>query len=70
MVDSSFKPWLIEINTNPCLELSCPLLRRIIPSMVENAFRLGLDPVFPPPLNYSSTYKYGIPQNALHYNRF
>ena len=39
MVDYSFNPWLIEINTNPCLELSCPLLERIIPHMVENAFR-------------------------------
>lgn len=34
MIDSNFKPWLIEINTNPCLELSCPILERLIPSMV------------------------------------
>lgn len=26
MLDWNLKPWLIEINTNPCLELSCPLL--------------------------------------------
>lgn len=26
MIDEDFKPWLIEINTNPCLELSCSLL--------------------------------------------
>lgn len=34
MIDSQFKPWLIEINTNPCLDCSCPLLNRIIPYMV------------------------------------
>jgi tubulin polyglutamylase TTLL1 len=34
MIDEDFHPWLIEINTNPCLELSCPLLGRIIPGMV------------------------------------
>ena len=34
MIDANFKPWLIEINTNPCLEMSCPVLDRIIPSMV------------------------------------
>lgn len=34
MVDSNYKPWLIEVNTNPCLELSCPILERIIPHMV------------------------------------
>lgn len=39
MLDINLRPWLIEINTNPCLELSSPLLERIIPHMVENAFR-------------------------------
>ena len=49
MIDSTWKPFLIEINTNPCLELSSPLLSKLIPSMVENALRIGLDPLFPPP---------------------
>lgn len=49
MIDEKFQTWLIEVNTNPCLELSCPLLARIIPAMVENAFRIAVDPVFPPP---------------------
>jgi len=26
MVDEDFKPWLIEVNTNPCLEMSSPVL--------------------------------------------
>jgi tubulin polyglutamylase TTLL1 len=39
MIDDTFKVWLIEVNTNPCLELSCPLLSRIIPPMVENVLR-------------------------------
>jgi tubulin monoglycylase TTLL3/8 len=39
MIDDNFKLWLIEVNTNPCLELSCPLLSRIIPSLVENVLR-------------------------------
>ena len=34
MIDKAFKPWLIEINTNPCLECACPLLNKIIPYMV------------------------------------
>ena len=49
MIDDQFRPWLIEINTNPCLELSCPLLGRIIPAMIENALRLSLDTLVPPP---------------------
>jgi tubulin monoglycylase TTLL3/8 len=26
MIDEQFKVYLIEANTNPCLEVSCPLL--------------------------------------------
>ena len=34
MIDQHLKPWLIEINTNPCLELSSPLLARLIPTVL------------------------------------
>ncbi|OMJ92771.1 hypothetical protein SteCoe_4404 [Stentor coeruleus] len=52
MIDQNFKPWLIEINTNPCLETSSPHLRNIIPPMLENAFKIVLDSLFPPPINH------------------
>lgn len=39
MIDENFKPWLIEANTNPCLELSCPLLEKLIPNLIEQTFR-------------------------------
>lgn len=39
MIDEGLKPWLIEINTNPCLELSSPLLMKIIPELIEQTFR-------------------------------
>jgi hypothetical protein len=39
MIDEELKPWLIEINTNPCLELSCPLLSRLIPNIIEQTMR-------------------------------
>jgi hypothetical protein len=53
MFDDDFKVYLIEVNTNPCLELGCPLLARLIPTMVENALRLSIDPLFPAPDNWS-----------------
>jgi tubulin---tyrosine ligase len=49
MIDEDFKIYLIEINTNPWLDQWCPLLSRLIPSMLENAFLIGLDPLFIPP---------------------
>lgn len=51
MIDSDFKVWLIEANTNPCLELSCPFLSTFIPALLDNTLLLTIDPLFPPPLN-------------------
>lgn len=49
MIDSDFKPWLIEVNTNPCLELASLTLRILIPTMLENALKLVVDSLFPAP---------------------
>jgi hypothetical protein len=49
MIDQNFKVYIIECNTNPSLELSCPLMARIIPAMLDNVFRVVVDPLFPPP---------------------
>lgn len=40
MIDEDFKPFLIEINTNPDITVSSTACRRVIPQMVENAFRI------------------------------
>ena len=34
MIDDNFDVWLIEVNTNPCLEISSKLLGRVIPNML------------------------------------
>ncbi|CAD8109961.1 unnamed protein product [Paramecium primaurelia] len=47
MIDDDFKVWLIEINSNPCLEESSQLLQRLIPRMLDDAFSLTLDQLFP-----------------------
>lgn len=70
MIDLALKPWLIEINTNPCLELSSPLLNRLIPALVENTFRLCVDPLFPPPQDWPTGKKIFIGGNALEQNKF
>jgi len=48
MVDENMRPWLIEVNTNPCLEESNKLLTQLIPRMLDDAFKLTLDVMFPP----------------------
>ena len=49
MLDEDFKVYLIEVNTNPCLETSCPILQKIITDMVDSGFRIAIDPLYPPP---------------------
>ena len=48
MLDRDFKVYLIEANTNPCLELPCPLLTRVVSGMLDNSFRISIDTLFPP----------------------
>jgi hypothetical protein len=50
MIDEDFVVYLIEANTNPCIEVNgCPVLARIIPHMLDCAFRIAVDPILPPP---------------------
>lgn len=49
MLDEEYRPWLIEVNTNPCLETGCPLLELLIPTMLNNMLKIAIDPVFKPP---------------------
>ena len=43
LVDSDNETWLIEVNTNPCLEESSPLLGLLIPRMINDALKLTVD---------------------------
>lgn len=49
MIDEDLTPWLIEVNTNPCLEETSALLRSLLPRMIDDAFKLTLDVCFPRP---------------------
>ena len=49
MIDENFKVYLIEANTNPSLEICSPLLARIIPELLDNSFRIAIDPLYQPP---------------------
>lgn len=46
MVDSQFKAWLIEVNTNPAIDDCSPMLKAMIPRMLDDAFKLTIDKIF------------------------
>jgi hypothetical protein len=46
MLDADLNCWLIEANTNPCLEESSKILEMLIPRMVDDMFRVTIDKVF------------------------
>jgi hypothetical protein len=46
ILDTDFKPYLLEVNTNPGLEESSPLIKSLVPRMIDDALRLTVDNVF------------------------
>ena len=58
MVDGkTLDPWLIEVNDNPALNESSPLLEQLLPRMLDDAFRITLDRLFP---TTKSSYAYTV----------
>jgi hypothetical protein len=47
ILDEDMNTWLIEVNTNPCLEESSKLLRGLLPRMIEDMLQLTVDNLFP-----------------------
>ena len=65
MINQDFDVFLIEINSNPCISMHCPILSRMIPRLLENAFRIAIDPILPPAeLNFKRGYE------SVHENLF
>ena len=52
-MDEKLNTYLIEVNTNPCLEESNYLLKRLLPRMLDDMLNLMVDPLF----NYYHLYK-------------
>ena len=46
ILDNDFKPWILEINNNPGLGISSPVIKKLVPRMLDAAFRLTIDIIF------------------------
>ncbi len=47
IIDEDFNVWLIEVNTNPCIEESSAMLKSYMPRMLDDMFKITLDNIFP-----------------------
>lgn len=46
IIDNDFTPWILEINNNPGLGISSPVIEKLVPRMLDDAFRLTIDTYF------------------------
>ncbi len=46
ILDINYKPFLLEINTNPGYEESSPLIKSLVPRMIDDALKLTIDKEF------------------------
>ena len=46
LLDENFNIFLIEINSNPGLEISSEIIKMLVPRMIDDALRLTVDKVF------------------------
>jgi hypothetical protein len=46
ILDEDFNVYLIEINTNPGLEESSPLIKELVPRMLDDALRITIDDIY------------------------
>ena len=46
MIDSDFRVWLIEVNTNPYIGIHNTKMKNVLPDMLDGLYRIVIDPVF------------------------
>ena len=64
IIDCNFDVWLLEVNDNPGLCESSPLIKILVPRMLDEAFRLTIDKVF------QTKYAEGIYDNGVYKSPF
>ncbi len=48
LLDEDCRVWLIECNTNPYLGTPCAYMKEMLPQMMNDLFKICIDPVFAP----------------------
>ena len=51
LIDEDFNVWLLEINKNPGLAESSPIIKMLLPRMIDNCLSLTVDEIFKTSIN-------------------
>ena len=70
ILDNEFEVYLLEINSNPGLELSSPLISQIVPRMIDDALRLTIDQIFQTAYSCLENNKYKSPFHVDNYSPY
>jgi D-alanine-D-alanine ligase-like ATP-grasp enzyme len=46
IIDEDLNVWLIEVNTNPCIEESSTILKILLPRMIDDMLKITVDSFF------------------------
>lgn len=68
ILDNEFNPYLFEINDNPGLSFSSPIIEELIPRILDDAFRLTLDVIYPTKYDFSLNKKDTIKEENNKYS--
>ncbi len=68
ILDCNLDIYLLEINTNPGLEESSPLISQLVPRMIDDALRLTIDTIFETKYSCLINGKYFSPYHVDGYN--
>ena len=70
MLDNKFNPFLIEVNLNPGLEESSPLIKMLVPRMLDDALRLTVDKEFNTIYNFKGVEKKSFDDDLVYESPF
>ena len=70
MMDEDKNVYLIEINTNPGLEISSDLIAELVPRMIDNALLLTVDQLFPTEYSKECLNEKGEYKSKFHVNGY
>lgn len=74
IIDEDLNLWLIEVNTNPCIEESSNILKVYIPRMIDDMLKLSVDQLYsdfnPQQMNLKNASDFGTIEEGIEEQKY